>query len=70
MRVHPAQIVGQNCSVRGSEMEVVGGAGVCGGHSHLSEQLSWVLCVWSPSGAAYTNDPLSALSSPWHHGFY
>lgn len=31
-----------------------------------------VFCVWtcSASGAAYTNDPLSALSSPWHDGFY
>ena len=31
-----------------------------------------VFCVWtcSPSGAAYTNDPLSTLSSPWYDGFY
>lgn len=71
MRVHPSQTVGQNCSVRGSEMEVVGGQ-VCAGAILTCQNncLGCCVCVWSPSGAAYTNDPLSALSSPWHDGFY
>lgn len=57
----------------GSEIEAGGQWGRCvrGPFSPVRTTVL-VFCVWtcSLSGAAYTNDPLSALSSPWHDGFY